>query len=129
MCTRFRQTVHEVSAAVAGKQLDKMLQLRSRGYGDRGEALKRLARQYRLPFGSLENLLKSRVKGIDADLRDRIRWAYLDTLERKVTKLQQELAVERAKGTLDDDLSQMESEALALGDRLAAAKAAIGADQ
>ena len=114
-----------MSTAIAAKQIHRMVQRNSRGWGDHMNALREIARRYDLPFGSLDNLRTGRVKTITADLRDAIRSAYLQECERQLAKLQHELATERAKGNIDDDLRDLERQAESLGARLAERRARL----
>ena len=54
----------------------------------------------------------------------RLRGAYLDLCERQVSKLQHEIAIEKA--TTDADLADLETRARVLANEIAAKKAALG---
>ncbi|WP_246658836.1 hypothetical protein [Mesorhizobium sp. J18] len=111
------------SAEIAAGYVRRMVSRESSGWGDQTEALKRLARNYKLPFWTLNNLRIGRAKTIEAGLRDRIREAYLDLCERQIRRLQHELEIEKAAAA-DDSLIDIENEAEALAARLLAARAA-----
>lgn len=122
MRREFPHAVRKMSARIATEQIKKMVRLESRGWGDQAQALKRIAFRYGLPYGTLDNLRTGRVDTIFADLRDDIRRAYLDMLERQVKRWKAEIAVERAKGTIDDDLRDMEREAEAFRQKIEACR-------
>ena len=111
------------SAELAAGYVRRMVSRESSGWGDQTEALKRLARDYKLPFWTLNNLRIGRAKTIEAGLRDRIRAAYLDVCERQIARLQHELEIEKA-AIGDDSLQDIDREAEALAQRLREAKAA-----
>jgi len=81
-------------------------------------------RRYGVGRWTLEHLRKGKAKTCDVGVFARLRAAYLDLCERQVSKLQHEIAVERAVG--DDDLASLEAEATALAQKIAARKAALG---
>ncbi|MEC5293326.1 hypothetical protein VSX64_20985 [Aurantimonas sp. C2-6-R+9] len=118
-----------MSTEITKHQIERMVGMESRGWGDQCPALHRIARRYRMPFGTLDNIRTGRAKRVFSDVRDAIRAAYLDMCAREVRKWQQELAVERAKGHIDDDLETMEREATDLAARIAARQARIGGGQ
>ena len=128
MCRKSPHGVQEMSTDMASDQINKMIGMESRGWGDQGLALERIARRYKLSHGTLDNIRTGRAKRIFADVRDGIRAAYLDMCAREVRKWQRELAVERAKGNVDHDLETMEREAADLASRIAARQARIGGD-
>jgi len=124
MCKEFEQEVQSMSSAeLAAGYVRRMVSRESSGWGDQTEALKRLARDYKLPFWTLNNLRIGRAKTIEAGLRDRIRAAYLDVCERQIARLQHELEIEKA-AIGDDSLQDIDREAEALAQRLREAKAA-----
>ena len=101
--------------------VNRLMRAEVTGWGDQKNAVQRLATRYRLPFWSLENLRTGRSKTVDAGLLTKLRWAYLDLVERQIAKLQHELAVERAM-TSNDALDRIETEAADLLARLQAAR-------
>ncbi|TDR28885.1 hypothetical protein [Aquamicrobium defluvii] len=110
------------SATIAAGYVRRMVEKETKGWGDQNNAMSRLERRYGLPFWSLNNLRTGRAKTVEAGLFTRIRSAYLDLCEREIAKLQHELSVEKALNP-DDDLSDIEAEALALAEKIAAKKA------
>lgn len=112
-----------MSAATASIYVRQMIQAESRGPGDSEGAMARLEAHYGIGFWTLDRLRKGRSKTCDISLYQRIRHAYLDMCERQVTKLQIQIAIEKA--TADDDtLEDLEAEALAVAQKIAAKKAA-----
>lgn len=111
------------SADVASDYVRRMVEQESKGWGDQENALSRLEARYGLPFWSLNHIRTGRAKTVEAGLFARIRGAYLDLCERQITKLQHEVAVEKALNN-DDSLQDLEREAEELAARIAARKAA-----
>mgnify|MGYP000432103208 CR=1 FL=1 len=76
-----------------------------------------------LPFGQpLPSEREGGTLTVEAGLLARIRGAYLDLCERQVSKLQHEIAVEKALNE-DDTLEDLEREARRLAARIAKKKA------
>ena len=115
-----------MSTEIAVEQINRMMRFNSKGWGDQTNALRTIARRHGLSFHALDHLRRGRATSILADLRDAIRTAYLDECERQLVKLQHELATERAKGNIDDDLRDLERQAEGLGARLAERRARLG---
>lgn len=111
------------SAEMAAGYVRRMVESETKGWGDQENALARLEARYGLPFWSLNHIRTGRAKTVEAGLFARIRGAYLDLCERQITKLQHEIAVEKALNQ-DDSLQDLEREAEALAARIAAKKAA-----
>lgn len=112
-----------MSAATASTYVRQMIQTESQGPGDAENAMSRLEQRYGIGFWTLDRLRKNRAKTCDATIYQRIRYAYLDLCARQVSKLQHQIAVEKA--TDDDTLEDLEAEASALAARIAAKKAAL----
>jgi hypothetical protein len=83
-----------------------------------------IERRYGIGRWTLEHLRKGRAKGCDVSVFARLRAAYLDLCERQVSKLQQQIAFEKATNH-DDDLASLEAEAAALAAKIAAKKARL----
>lgn len=79
-------------------------------------------RRYGIGRWTLEHLRKGRAKTCDVGIFARLRAAYLDLCQRQVTKLQMQIAIEKA--TNDDDLGDLEAEASALAAKIAAKRRA-----
>lgn len=123
-CKEFEHEEREMSSAdVASDYVRRMVEQESKGWGDQENALSRLEARYGLPFWSLNHIRTGRAKTVEAGLFARIRGAYLDLCERQITKLQHEVAVEKALNN-DDSLQDLEREAEELAARIAARKAA-----
>lgn len=77
-------------------------------------------------FGSglFMHLRSKRAKSCDVSLFARLRGAYLDLCERQVSKLQHQIAVEKATND-DDDLRNMEADLAALAAKIEAKRAAL----
>jgi len=80
-------------------------------------------RRYGIGRWTLEHLRKGRAKTCDVGIFARLRAAYLDLCERQVSKLQHQIAVEKA--TSDDDLADLEAETAALAAKIQAKKAGL----
>lgn len=61
-------------------------------------ARQRLAEKLRVGYGSLENLIRGRVKRLDAAIRDRLHALLIRELEAEIARLSHELAVARQSG-------------------------------
>lgn len=105
----------------AGGYVRKMLEREARGWGDQGPAQQRLEARYGLSYWQLDHLRTGRAKSVDAGLFARVKAAYLDLCERQVSKLQHEIAIEKAMNS-DDSLEDLEREAKALAARIEAKK-------
>ena len=92
----------------------RLVELEQRGSSDTEGALYRLEQRYGISPHQLLHLRSRRAKSCDVSLFARMRGAYLDLCQRQITKLQHELAVEKA--TTDANLEDLVAEA----DRLAA---------
>jgi len=106
----------------AGTYVRRMVEREAKGWGDQANAQQRIEARYGLPFWTLEHLRTGRAKTVEAGLLARIRGAYLDLCERQVSKLQHEIAVEKALNE-DDTLEDLEREARRLAARIAKKKA------
>lgn len=82
-----------------------------------------IEQRYGIGLWQLLHLAKGRAKTCDLTLYGRLRAAYIDLCEKQVSKLQHEIAIEKATG--DDDLEDLEREARALAAKIQARKAAL----
>lgn len=98
-----------VPVATASSYVKLMVEREARGEGDLAGAMDRLARRYGLTRWQIERLRKGRAKTIEAGLFSRIRAAYLAEVERQISKLEHELALERAIGGEDAALARAET--------------------
>ena len=111
-----------MSAEAAALYARKMIDLEASASGDIPGALDRLARRYGVSKWTLERLRKGRTKRVEVSLFGRLRAAYLAECERQITKLQNELAIERAMGGCPDNMDDFENEARQLLAKVAAQK-------
>lgn len=86
------------------------------------EARQRIAERLRVGVGTFENLVRGRVKRIDATIRDRLQALLVRELEGEIVRLQHELAMARQCGERLDSLQISEVET-----HLARATAALNA--
>ncbi len=100
----------------------KLLEEEQRG-SDVESALYRLEARYGLSPNQVMHLRSKRAKSCDVSLFARLRSAYLDLCQRQVSKLQHQIAIEKA--TNDDDFADLEREASDLAARIAAKKAGL----
>ena len=84
-------------------------------------AYQRFEQHYGIGRWTVEHLRKHRAKTCDVGVFARLRGAYLDLCARQVSKLQHQIAVEKATG--DDTMEDFEAEALALAEKIAARRA------
>lgn len=118
----FSNEVHPMTVDAACDYASRLVEMESKG-SDTEAALYRLEQRYGLSPNQVMHLRSRRAKSCDVGLFARLRMAYLDLCERQVTKLQHQIAVEKATG--DDTLEDLELEAVALAQKIAARKAAM----
>jgi hypothetical protein len=119
--------VHEVepmSAAVASEYVRTMIHRESTGPGDCERAMRKIEAKTGIGYWTLDHLRKRKAKTIDVSLFARVRAAYLDLCERQVSRLQEELKIEKAICG-DDTLEDLEREAAQLVARIAAKRAEL----
>jgi hypothetical protein len=117
-----KHPVHPMTVEAASNYAASLLEHEQRG-SDIESALRRLEQRYGLSPNQIMHLRNRRAKSCDVSLFARLRLAYIDLCERQVTKLQHQIAVEKATG--DETLMDLEREAAALAQKIAARKAAI----
>ena len=110
-----------MSATVSSEYVRRMVQHESKGPGDTSGAVTRIEQRFGIGYWTLEHLRKGDAKTCDAALFARLRAAYIAMCERQIGKLQHEIQFAKACG--DDDLDDLEAEALALAQKIAARKA------
>jgi hypothetical protein len=74
------------------------LERRERRFLSAPAARRSLARKLRLGIGTLENLVRGRVKRVDAAIRDRLQALLVRELESELTRLTHELEMARQGG-------------------------------
>jgi len=114
----------QMSVEAASDYARRLVEGEARGPGDLDNALDRLEQRYGIGRWTLVHLRTGRAKSCDMTIFARLRGAYLDLCERQVSKLQHQIAIEKAIG--DDTLEDLEAEASALAAKIAERKAAIG---
>jgi hypothetical protein len=122
----FTKTVKQVqpmTVEAASDYASRLLEFEQRG-SDTESALFRLEQRYGLSPNQVLHLRSRRAKSCDVSLFARLRAAYIDLCERQVTKLQHQIAVEKATDD-DDDLRDLEAEAARLAAKVQARKAAL----
>lgn len=116
-----RHMEREMSTAdLAEKYVKRMLESETRGWGDQSAAMGRIEQKYGIPYWSMDRIRTGRAKTCEAGLFQRIRAAYLDMCERQISKLQHEVAIERAVWGDDDtgNLDVLEDEIRALAHKV-----------
>lgn len=125
MCKIFEHGKHNMSTAeIAGQYVRKLVEEESRGPSDGEGTFHRLEQKFGIPYWSLRNLWNGRAKTVEAGLFLQIRGAYLALCERKIAKLQHDVAIEKARGG-DAELSEIEAEVVALAAKIRARKTAM----
>lgn len=125
MCKEFKSRVQRVmntATAEAAGFIRRMVNIESGGWGDEADALRRVARESKLSFWTLNNIRIGRAKTVDADVRDRIRLAFIEHCRGHAARLLHEAETAAAKGNKNDDLADIEGQIRALAARLEAAK-------
>jgi hypothetical protein len=100
-----------------------LLDLEVHRSGNIDTALHHIEQRYGISPNQIMHLRNRRAKSCDVSLFARLRLAYVDLCERQVTKLQHQIAVEKATG--DDTLEDLENEARALAAKIKARKAGM----
>lgn len=118
--TNFQEQVHPMTVEAASNYAATLLEMEQRG-SDVESALFRLEQRYGLSPNQIMHLRSRRAKSCDVSLFARLRFAYLDLCERQISKLQHQIAIEKASG--DDTIENLEAEALALAQKIQARKA------
>lgn len=121
--TNILHPVSPMTVEAASNYASRLLDMEQRGSSDTEGALYRLEQRYGLSPNQITHLRSRRAKSCDVSLFARLRAAYLDLCERQVSKLQHEIAIEKATG--DDTLEDLESEARALAAKIQAKKAGL----
>lgn len=125
MCKELKSQVQRVMSSATAETagfIRRMVKIESGGWGDEAQALRRVARDSKLSFWTLNNIRIGRAKTVSADLRDRIRLAFIEHCRGHAARLLHDAETAAAKGNKNDDLADIESEIRALAARLAAAQ-------
>jgi hypothetical protein len=115
-----KHPVHPMTVEAASNYAATLLEHEQRG-SDIESALRRLEQRYGLSPNQIMHLRNRRAKSCDVSLFARLRLAYIDLCERQVTKLQHQIAVEKAT---DDDYDDLAAEAEALAAKIRAKREA-----
>lgn len=111
------------SVTTSSAYVRRMIELESRGNGDQLNALERVTRRLGLKNArATRRLMNGERADVGGNLLVRIRAAYLDLCETQIRKLQDEIRAERAAFGDHHDLQNLDEEALALADRVKAAR-------
>lgn len=94
MCPESRDKVNSSLSNSIDTISDLERGFQNRGLG-RDEARQRIADGLRIGIGTLERLIRNRVKRIDADLRDRIQELHIQELQKELGRITHELEVAR----------------------------------
>lgn len=125
MCKESQSTEHKVmssSTVEAAGFVRRMLENETAGWGDDASALRRIARHCKLSFWTLNNIRIGRAKTVDADVRDRIRQAFIEHCKSHAARLLHEAEMAGKTGRGNDDLRGIEDQIRALAARLEAAQ-------
>lgn len=114
--------VHPMTVEAASNYASILVEYEGKG-SDIDAALARIEQRYGLTPNQVMHLRSGRAKSCDVSLFARLRAAYLDLCERQVSKLQHQIAVEKATG--DDSIEDLEREAASLAAKIQARKAAL----
>ena len=112
-----------MSAAAASNQINRMIELETRGRGDLDRAMRVVARKTGLTFWQVSHLRKGNAKTCDVSVFGRIKLAYLAMCAEMIDRLHHEILIEGQVS--NDDFSDLEHEAALLAAKVAAKKAAI----
>lgn len=91
--------------------LKELIAARSRGNGDRENAMRRVEQEFGIGFWQQWGLLYRGRSRPDVELYQRIRGAFLSTLEKSVRRDLARLETEAAKSNDDPDLASLQAEA------------------
>lgn len=106
----------------ASQMARALIEAESRPGREADDVASAIEQRWGLSFWQVIHLAKDRAKKCDVALFWRVRAAYLDLCQRQLTKLQSEIAIEKAIG--DDLMGDFEEEVRALAAKVQARKAA-----
>lgn len=122
----FEHPVHPMTVEAAtdyARRIHNFVEAETRDPDQLEFAFDSFERRYGIGRWTLEHLRKGRAKTCDVGIFARLRAAYLDLCERQVSKLQHQIAIEKATG--DDTLADLEREAADLAAKIQARKEAL----
>lgn len=106
----------------AAEYAEKMVQRRTKGWGDEANALSEVSRWCGMSAISLKRLIKRETKTINSLTFGRIRGAYLDYCARQIAELQHEIEVEKARIGGDETFADLAAEAEVLAAKVERAR-------
>lgn len=112
-----------MSAAEASEFVRKMIHREEDGPGAAERAMRKLARDYKISFWTLDHLRKNKAKTCDVSLFAKIKAAFIDHCTKHAERLKREAQLAQ-EASPNDDVAALSREIQALADRLAVAKAA-----
>lgn len=113
--------------ATARECAEELFQLRHKGWGDETEALKDVAKAFRMTPRSLKRLIKGETKEVSETLSWRIRTAYLAVCQRLITDLENRVNGDLERYGNEASLRDIARSVASLQDKARAAKEALGA--
>lgn len=118
---KFQHSERPMSVEAASDYARRLVEAEARGPGDLDNALDRIEQRYGIGRWTIAHLRSGRAKTCDTSIFARLRGAYLDLCQRQLSKLQHQIAMEKAAG--DDTMEDLEAEAASLAEKIAARKA------
>lgn len=125
MCKEFKQKVQTVMSSAtieAAGFVRRLVEIESKGWGDETEALRRISRESRLSFWTLNNLRIGRAKTVNADVRDRIRETLINNCKKHAARLLHEAEVAARTGRDNDAVADVANQIRALAAELETAQ-------
>lgn len=100
----------------------RLVDIESGGWGDEAEALRRISRECRLSFWTLNNIRIGRAKTVTADVRDCVRRALIENCRKQAARLLHEAEVAESMGRDNDAVADVADKIRALAIELEAAQ-------
>lgn len=94
----------------AAEYAEKMVQRRTKGWGDEANALGEVSRWCGMSAISLKRLIKRETKTINSLTFGRIRSAYLDYCARQIAELQNEIEAEKSRSGAHETFEDLAAE-------------------
>lgn len=125
MCKEIQSTEHKFMSTATVKTagfVRQLLEIESKGWGDEAQALRRIAREAKVSFWTLNNLRIGRAKTINADVSERVRGYFIDHCRKQAARLLHEAEAAEKTGPGNDALAAVANQIRALAVELEAAK-------
>lgn len=125
MCKEFQSKVHKVMSTATTETAGFIRQLvknESVGWGDEADALRRIARECKASFWTLNNIRIGRAKRVSADVSNRVRGYFIDHCRKQAARLLREAEAAEKTGPRNDAVADIASQIRALAMELEAAK-------